>query len=101
MLVQIALKYSFKSFKRPPWELTATKTWSICVAFHKLQILRNPDVISEQTDEAYSIYATTNVVTAYITLQEAIKSHLSGVPPKKCKLHNQSRMGSSSQSTGR
>lgn len=53
------------------------------MAFHKPQILRNLDVIIEQTDEAYSIYATTNVVTMHIALQEAAKAHLSGVPPKK------------------
>lgn len=53
------------------------------MAFCKPQTLRNLDVIIEQTDDMYFIYATTNVVTVHIPLQETTKAHLSGVPPKK------------------
>lgn len=53
------------------------------MAFHKPQIIGNLDIIIEQTDEAYSIYAITNVVTTHIALQEAARARFSGVPTKK------------------
>jgi len=51
--------------------------------FRKSQILVNLDVITEQTDEVHSIYATTNVVTKHITLQEAAKFTSQVCQPRK------------------